>query len=420
MRIDKVLITDHDSLTYPKRLMISLAGPGFNFLLAAAAGAGALLAAGPWAWTLAGVSALNVLFGATNLIPNRPGFLGYAAGETGVSDGSHARDEWRAWRSARSARGLPSFEALAADDRRAAARPEDGPSLEERLSLLDAPQAERAAIAETVRRADALAPRFAALAPEALRATTAELRRRRRSGESLDALAPEALAAAREAAARALGKRPYAEQLMAAAALQRGLVVDQKTGEGKTLSVGMTAYLGALDGPVDVHTFNPYLAVRDAAEIGRPLALLGVRVGALDGRDEAYLFSGRSDSERHGSEPALARLSRRELFRGADVVYGHTNSFVFAELFDQDASARAQTTRAVRAKRFAIVDEADAAMMGRPTATSASSRAAQASRSTTRSCTRWPRIGRKAMTSKSMSARAKSGCGRRRWSSSPR
>ncbi len=363
IRVDKVLISDHDSLSYPKRLAISLAGPGFNFLLAGAAALTAPAMAGPWAWILAGYAALNAVFGVTNLIPNRPSFLGHAAGETGVSDGAHARDEWRAWRAARAAPGSPTWQALAADDRRAAAVPEDGPGLEERISALDAAPEERAAIGETVRRADALAPRFAVLTPEGLRAVTADLRRRRRGGESLDALAPEALAAAREASARALGKRPYAEQLMAAVALHRGRAVEQKTGEGKTLAIGMAAYLGALDGPVDVHTFNPYLAVRDAAEIGRPLALLGVTVGALDGRDEAYLFSGRRDAPRHSAEPALVRVSRRELFRDANVVYGHTNGFIFSELFDQDAGSRSATVRASRAKRFAIVDEADAAMM---------------------------------------------------------
>ena len=163
--------------------------------------------------------------------------------------------------------------------------------------------------------------------------------------------------------ARALGKKPYAEQVMAAVALHRGRAVEQKTGEGKTLSIGLAAYLNSLDGPVDVHTFNPYLAVRDAAEIGRPLALLGVDVGALEGRDESYLFSGRNDAPRHAAEKDLIRVSRRELYRGAGVIYGHTNAFVFDELFDHDAAARTKTSRASRAKRFAIVDEADAAMM---------------------------------------------------------
>jgi preprotein translocase subunit SecA len=363
LRIDKVLVSDMDSLSYPERLLISLAGPGFNFLLAAAAAVAAFAAAGPWPIILAAYAGLNVFFGATNLVPNRPSFLARAAGESGVSDGAHAREEWRAWRAARSAPGTWDWNELAGDDRRVSAAEESGPSLDERLAGLVAPDADRAAIADAVRAADALAPRFAALSPEELRGATAALRRRRKSGESLDALAPEALAAAREACARALGKRPYAEQLMAAAALHRGLVVEQKTGEGKTLAIGMAAYLDALDGPVDVHTFNSYLAVRDAAEIGRPLALLGLKVGALDGRSEAYLFSGRRDSPRHAEEQALVRLSARALFDEADVVYGHTNAFIFTELFDQDAAARSATARASRPKRFALVDEADAAMM---------------------------------------------------------
>ncbi len=363
IRVNKVLISDLDSASYPKRLLVSAAGPGFNFVLSGASASAALTwAASPWTaaalWLYAG---LNLVFGATNLLP----FRGWGVvGESGVSDGRHILDDWRAWRAARRLSGAPTRAALIKDDRRSQAPTETAaPSLDERLEGLASSDEDKAAISAFTRDTEALSGRYAAMTPSELRAVTGRLRLRRRLGASLDSLLPEAFAAGREAMARALGKRPFVEQVMAAAALHMGRAVEQKTGEGKTLSIGLAAYLNSLDGPVDVHTFNPYLAVRDAAEIGRPLALLGVPVGALDGRDEAYMFSGRSDAPRHPDEKDLVRVSRRELYRGAAVVYGHTNAFVFDRLFDQDAPTRARTVRESRPRRYAIVDEADAAMM---------------------------------------------------------
>lgn len=358
IKINKVLIADHDSLPYPKQLAISVAGPAFNFVLAAATAAAAFWTQGAWPWILGVYAATNLWLGATNLVPTMPALLNAFNHESGVSDGAHARDELRAWAAARR-RKTPSFESIAADDRRGQTKAEDGPDLESRLEGLAASPDDRGFVVDAVRRADALSAEYASVPSDRLPASFRALRRMS-AGAERDA---RALALAREACARALGKRPYAEQLMAAAAMRRGLVVDQKTGEGKTLSIALAAAAAALDGPVDVHTFNPYLAVRDAAEVGRPLALLGLSVGALDARDEAYLFSDRTDAPRHSSETDLVRLSRRELFDRADVVYGHTNAFVFAELFDQDASSRAEQTRSRRAKAFAIVDEVDAAMM---------------------------------------------------------
>jgi preprotein translocase subunit SecA len=357
MKVQKVLIADHDSLSFPKQLMISLAGPAFNFLFSAATTALALSVAAPAPlkavlWTYA---AVNAFFGATNLLPFKArGFVG----ESGVSDGAHARDEWRAWKRARADKEGLDWKALAALDRRppaAAAGAE--------LKGLEASDEDAGRIRGLTRETLALEPRYAAFTARDLRGETAKLKRRRAAGTSPDALLPEAFALAAEAMARTLGKRPYPEQIAAAVALHFGRAVEQKTGEGKTLSIGLAAYLGALDGPVDVYTFNPYLAARDADEIGRPLTLLGLSVGALEGRDEAYVFSGDTGRSRHASERALARVSRAELYRRADVVYGHTNGFIFDHLFDQDAASRLAQTRRRRPRNYAIVDEVDAAMM---------------------------------------------------------
>ena len=358
IKVEKVLITDHDSLSYPRQLMISVAGPAFNFLFATGTAAAALAHVLPtpltpilWLYT-----GLNIFFGATNLMPFKArGFVG----ESGVSDGAHARDEWKAWQAARKAKEGFTWKDLADVDKRA--QIPAAPATE--MAPLQASRQDAEKINDLTAKTLALEPRYAAFTAAQLKNETALLKKKRRSGESLDELLPEAFALGREAMSRTLGKRPYAEQVAAAAALHFGRAVDQKTGEGKTLSIGLAAFLGSLDGPVDVYTFNPYLAVRDADEIGRPLGLLGVTVGALEGRDEAYLFSGDRGRARHASEKTLARVSRAEVYKRADVVYGHTSGFVFDHLFDQDAASRLKQTRRGRAKRFAIVDEVDAAMM---------------------------------------------------------
>lgn len=358
IKMEKVLIADHDSLSFPKQLLISVAGPAFNFLFSAAAATALLLSPGapaPLKAALWSYAVVNAFFGVMNLLPFKArGFVG----ESGVSDGSHARDEWRAWKKARATKEGLDWTALAALDRRPAAAEADAA-----LKGLEASAEDAETVRRLTRETLALAPRYASFAAKDLRAETAKLKRRRRAGESQPALLPEAFALAAEAMARTLGKRPYPEQVAAAVALHLGRAVEQKTGEGKTLSIGLAAYLGALDGPVDVYTFNPYLAVRDADEIGRPLGLLGLTVGALEGRDEAYVFSGGTRHSRHESERTLARVSRAELYRKADVVYGHTNGFVFDHLFDQDAASRLKQTRRGRPRGFAIVDEVDAAMM---------------------------------------------------------
>src|SRR5947209_11203974 len=129
-----------------------------------------------------------------------------------------------------------------------------------------------------------------------LRAKTAEFRNRyQEDGESLDELLPEALALAREAAKRTLGQRPYDVQLMGGAALHLGQVAEMRTGEGKTLTCVLPAYLNAISGGgVHVITVNDYLAKRDAEWMGRVHRFLGLRVGVIlsdmtpEQRREAY------------------------------------------------------------------------------------------------------------------------------------
>ncbi|MBJ7465265.1 MAG: preprotein translocase subunit SecA, partial [Mycolicibacterium sp.] len=101
-----------------------------------------------------------------------------------------------------------------------------------------------------------------------LRAKTDEFRKRVDGGEDLDDLLPEAFAVAREAAWRVLGQKPFDVQLMGGAALHFGNVAEMKTGEGKTLTAVLPAYLNALAGKgVHLVTVNDYLAKRDSEQM---------------------------------------------------------------------------------------------------------------------------------------------------------
>ena len=112
---------------------------------------------------------------------------------------------------------------------------------------------------------ETLADETAELSDAELRAKTDEFKERYADGESLDALLPEAFAVVREASKRTLGQYPYRVQLMGGAALHLGNVAEMKTGEGKTLTGVMPAYLNAIAGEgVHVVTTNDYLAQRDA------------------------------------------------------------------------------------------------------------------------------------------------------------
>ena len=115
-----------------------------------------------------------------------------------------------------------------------------------------------------------------------LRAKTAEFKKRHADGESLDDLLPEAFAVAREAAWRVLDQRPFDVQVMGGAALHFGNVAEMKTGEGKTLTSVLPAYLNGIGGKgVHVVTVNDYLAKRDSEWMGRVHRFLGLDVGVI-------------------------------------------------------------------------------------------------------------------------------------------
>src|SRR3954453_2732399 len=188
---------------------------------------------------------------------------------------------------------------------------------------------------------DTLEAETQALTDAELRAKTDEFRTRYAEGETLDELLPEAFAVVREAAVRTIGQRHFPVQLMGGAALHLGNIAEMKTGEGKTLTSVLPAYLNAISGDgVHLVTVNDYLAKRDAENMGRIHRFLGVSVGVILSE----------------MTPAV----RREQY-AADITYGTNNEFGFDYLRDNMAWQKADLVQ--RGHNFAIVDEADSILI---------------------------------------------------------
>jgi preprotein translocase subunit SecA len=182
---------------------------------------------------------------------------------------------------------------------------------------------------------------FIAMSDAELRAMTDEFRQRYADGESLEELLPEAFATVREAAKRTLGQRHFDVQLMGGAALHMGNIAEMKTGEGKTLTAVLPAYLNALAGMgVHVVTVNDYLAKRDAEWMGRIHRFLGLEVGVI-----------------------LAQMSpaERRVQYAADITYGTNNEFGFDYLRDNMAWSLEECVQ--RGHHYAIVDEVDSILI---------------------------------------------------------
>ncbi|MEZ9598370.1 preprotein translocase subunit SecA [Vibrio sp. 10N.286.46.A8] len=184
-------------------------------------------------------------------------------------------------------------------------------------------------------------PTFEALSDDELKAKTVEFRERLDKGESLDQLLPEAFATVREASKRVYGMRHFDVQMIGGMVLNAGQIAEMRTGEGKTLTATLPAYLNALPSKgVHVITVNDYLAKRDA-ETNRPLfEFLGMTVGV--------------------NVANMAPPEKKEAYQ-ADILYGTNNEFGFDYLRDNMAF-RAED-RVQRERFFAVVDEVDSILI---------------------------------------------------------
>jgi preprotein translocase subunit SecA len=194
---------------------------------------------------------------------------------------------------------------------------------------------------KTVERINALEAGLESLSDDELRGKTQTFRERFAAGETLDALMPEAFAVVREGSKRVMKMRHFDVQLAGGIALHNGKIAEMRTGEGKTLTSTLPAYLNAIGGKgVHVVTVNDYLASRDAKWMGKLFNFLGLSVGIN-----------------------LAQMSREEkqAAYNSDITYGTNNEYGFDYLRDNmvyEASDRVQ-----RPLNYAIIDEVDSILI---------------------------------------------------------
>jgi len=181
-------------------------------------------------------------------------------------------------------------------------------------------------------------------------------------GESLDEILPEAFALVREAIRRTVGERAFDVQLIAAICLHQGKIAEQKTGEGKTLSAAVAAYLNALEGKgVHVVTVNDYLARRDTGWYGKAQILMGLSVGCII-HEQAFLLD-LDYKNKDAIEERLIHLrpcDRHEAYK-ADITYGTNNEYGFDYLRDNMAQTLQDCVQ--REHHYAIVDEVDSILI---------------------------------------------------------
>ncbi|MBP5254835.1 MAG: preprotein translocase subunit SecA, partial [Lachnospiraceae bacterium] len=174
-----------------------------------------------------------------------------------------------------------------------------------------------------------------------LRAKTDEFRKRYQAGETLDDLLPEAYAAMREATRRCINQEHFEVQLIGGIVLHQGRIAEMKTGEGKTQTALLPAYLNALTGKgVHVVTVNDYLASRDAEWMGQMHRFLGLTVGCV--------LNGMTADE------------RREAY-ACDITYVTNNELGFDYLRDNMVIYAKQLV--LRGLNYAIIDEVDSILI---------------------------------------------------------
>jgi len=181
----------------------------------------------------------------------------------------------------------------------------------------------------------------------------------------LEQLLPEVFATVRETSRRVLGMRHFDVQLLAGIALHKGTVTEQKTGEGKTLTVTAPLYLNALLGRgAHLVTVNDYLAEVGVGWMGPIYHFLGMKVAVIV-HDKAKLYNPDLDSEDRGDERLehFQEIPRKDAY-AADITYGTNNEFGFDYLRDNMVQNLGQMVqRIVNTHHYAIVDEADSILI---------------------------------------------------------
>ncbi|MEH8019093.1 preprotein translocase subunit SecA [Rheinheimera muenzenbergensis] len=192
-----------------------------------------------------------------------------------------------------------------------------------------------------VQQINALEAEFSALSDDQLKQKTNEFKQLLANGSSLDDILPQAFATVREASKRVFNMRHFDVQLMGGMVLHQGKISEMRTGEGKTLTATLPAYLNALSGKgVHVITVNDYLAKRDAQTNAPLFSFLGLTVGV--------------------NVPGMAHPEKQQAYQ-ADITYGTNNEFGFDYL--RDNMAFSPQDRVQRDQAFAIIDEVDSILI---------------------------------------------------------
>ena len=192
-----------------------------------------------------------------------------------------------------------------------------------------------------VQQINALEAEYEALSDDQLKQKTQEFKQLLSEGKTLDDILPLAFATVREASKRVFGMRHFDVQLIGGMVLHQGKISEMRTGEGKTLTATLPAYLNALSGKgVHVITVNDYLARRDAQTNAPLFAFLGMTVGV--------------------NVPGMAHVDKQQAYQ-ADITYGTNNEFGFDYL--RDNMAFSPQDRVQRDQAFAIIDEVDSILI---------------------------------------------------------
>ena len=192
-----------------------------------------------------------------------------------------------------------------------------------------------------VEKIESLEGEYAALSDEELQAKTPWLKSRLAAGETLDDILPDAFAAMREADRRVLGQFPFRVQVIGGIVLHQGRIAEMKTGEGKTLTSTLPAYLNALSGKgVHIVTVNDYLAKYQGEMMGNVYRFMGLKCGII-------IHDMSHDQRRAAYE--------------ADVTYGTNNEMGFDYLRDNMAIFKQDMVQ--RPFNFAVVDEVDSILI---------------------------------------------------------
>lgn len=179
------------------------------------------------------------------------------------------------------------------------------------------------------------------LSDEELKGKTEEFKKRLQNGATLEDIKVEAFAVAREAAYRVIGEKPYYVQIIGGLAIHEGNIAEMKTGEGKTLTSTMPAYLNALTGKgVHIITVNEYLAGRDSEWMGQIYRFLGLTVGV--------------------NYRELTPSEKRKNYE-CDILYSTNNEIGFDYLRDNMVVRSAD--RVQRELNFVIIDEVDSVLI---------------------------------------------------------